>query len=82
MLATVGKWGNSLALRLPRHVTEEANIVEGTTVEIVVDDGMLKIIPARKKFRLSELLQGEPERLDQEAHAEVEWGHPKGDEAW
>lgn len=81
MLATIAKWGNSLALRLPRHVTDAANIVEGTTVEIVVDDGVLKIIPARRKLRLADLLEGEPKRPGHDAF-EVDWGQPKGNETW
>ena len=82
MQATISKWGNSLALRLPRHVADQARLVEGATVEILVEDGGLKIIPSRKKFRLSELLEGEPRRVEKVASAEIDWGKPKGDEAW
>ena len=69
-------------MRLPRHVTEEANIVEGSVVEIFVEDGTLKIIPVRKKFRLADLLEGEPKRVDSDAKVEADWGQPKGDEVW
>jgi antitoxin MazE len=62
MQATISKWGNSLALRLPRHVADQVRLAEGTTVELEIDDGTLKIIPSRKKFTLSELLDGEPTR--------------------
>jgi antitoxin MazE len=83
MQATISKWGNSLALRLPRHVADQVRLAEGTTVELEVDDGTLKIIPSRKKFKLSELLDGEPARgSNTEASTEVDWGQPKGDESW
>ena len=82
MHATISKWGNSLALRLPRHVAEQVRLVEGATVELVVDDGTLRITPSRKKFRLSELLENEPKRCANDGSPEVDWGKPKGDEAW
>jgi antitoxin MazE len=85
MQAMISKWGNSLALRLPRLVAEQARLVEGTTVDLEVDDGILKVIPSRKKFKLSELLQGEPKHAGKKkgaAAAEVDWGPPRGDETW
>ena len=44
MQTMISKWGNSLALRLPRLVAEQARLVEGTTVDLEVDDGILKVI--------------------------------------
>lgn len=82
MHATISKWGNSLALRLPRHVADKVRLVEGTTVELEIDDGTLKVIPSRKKFKLSELLDGEPKRVATAASTEVDWGKPKGEETW
>jgi antitoxin MazE len=86
MHGTISKWGNSLALRLPRHVAEQVRLVEGSTVEFEVDDGALKVIPSRKRFKLSELLEGEPKRVhantDDGASVEVDWGKPHGDESW
>ena len=78
--ATICKWGNSLALRLPKHVADQVRLVEGATVDIVVDDGSLKVTPSRKKFLLSDLLDGEPKRSD--LTSEVDWGQAKGDEVW
>jgi antitoxin MazE len=81
MQTTVSKWGNSLALRLPRHVAEEVKLVEGSTVCVVVEDGSLRVTPSRKKFKLSELLQGEKPSAQKE-EKEYDWGPPVGDEAW
>lgn len=79
MQGTISKWGNSLALRLPRHVADQVCLVEGATVEIEIDDGSLRVTPSRPKFKLSELLDGEPRR---DNHAEVDWGGAQGDEVW
>ncbi len=80
MQSTISKWGNSLALRLPRHITEEANLTDGSSVNVEVEDGAIRITPARKRFLLSELLEGEPQR-DHNEH-EIDWGKPKGIEVW
>lgn len=77
MQTTVSKWGNSLALRLPRHVAEEVKLVEGSTVCVVIEDGSLRVTPTRKRFKLSELLEGETSKA-----AEYDWGQPVGDEDW
>ncbi len=81
MHSTICKWGNSLALRLPRHVADQVRLGEGTTVELEVDRGTLKVTPTRKRFKLSELLEGEPERK-KDAPAEYDWGKPAGEEVW
>jgi antitoxin MazE len=84
--ALICKWGNSLALRLPRHVADQVRLVEGSTVYLEVEaDGALKVTPTRKKFKLAELLEGHPRRDSDrtaEKSPEVDWGPPKGDEVW
>ncbi len=76
MRATISKWGNSLALRLPRNLADEVHLSEGASVDLVVEDGALKITPSRKKFKLSDLLADEPRM------SEADWGKLKGEEAW
>ncbi|MEN5147205.1 AbrB/MazE/SpoVT family DNA-binding domain-containing protein [Brevundimonas diminuta] len=75
--ATVSKWGNSLALRLPQHLAESVRLTEGQTVELAVEDEALVIRPTRKKLKLADLLEGYERRT-----GEVDWGQPKGDEVW
>ena len=81
MRATVSKWGNSLALRLPRQIADELRLAEGASVTLEVSEGALRVTPKRKRFRLSELLAGEPERESQDGH-EFDWGPPTGNEEW
>ncbi len=76
MQTTVSKWGNSLAVRLPRHIADEMKLVDGSTVTVEVDDGSIRVTPSRKKFKLSELLAGHDKA------AEIDWGGAKGEEAW
>ena len=80
MTTTVQKWGNSIAVRLPKSIAQEAKIERGTMVHIHVVGGKVIVAPARKrKLRLKDLLTGmKPENL----HEETDWGPPVGKEVW
>lgn len=80
MVATVARWGNSLAIRLPQHLVKEIQLAEGVEVDLVVIDGNLVIKPrSRKRYTLDELISAiTPENL----HTEVESGVAVGNEAW
>jgi antitoxin MazE len=79
MEAAIAKWGNSLALRLPRRVAEGAGLSLGSRVELQVDGDRLIIALAKPKYKLSELLaQHKPEHR----HEEVDWGPAQGKEVW
>ena len=83
MQATISKWGNSLALRLPRHIADLAHLGEGATVHVEVGaDGTIKLTPTRKKFNLSDLLDGHPKPTSTVETREVDWATARGDEAW
>jgi antitoxin MazE len=75
----IAKWGNSLALRLPRHVLSDVNLTEGSTVDICVRDGSVVVTPVRKKYRLADLLA---QMTENSQRAETEWGSAQGEEAW
>lgn len=80
MVTKVQKWGNSLGLRIPKSYAEEADIVNGSQVEISVQDGDLLIHSVEKrKFDLDDLLK--QVRKDN-LHDEIDTGDPVGDEAW
>jgi antitoxin MazE len=80
MVATVSRWGNSLALRLPQHLAKEIHLTEGVEVDLVVIEGNLVIKPRiRKRYSLEELISAiTPENL----HTEVGSGIAVGNEAW
>lgn len=81
MLARIQKWGNSLALRLPKALAEEADVHLDSPVEITIRDHTIVIEPVREKraYDLDELLAGvKPENL----HGEADFGAPVGKEVW
>jgi antitoxin MazE len=79
MRTEIAKWGNSLAVRLPKSLAADLGLSEGVPVELSIDAGRLVVAPARPKYRLADLLaQITPENR----HDEVDWGAPKGTEEW
>lgn len=57
MATTVCRWGNSLAIRLPRPLAEQADLTEGAAVELRVGQGGLVIRRRRQRPKLAELLR-------------------------
>jgi antitoxin MazE len=75
----VSKWGNSLGLRLPKSVAREAQIGEGDTVDVSVDNGTIVVRPSRRRYSLDELVS----RINaRNRHDESDWGTPLGHEVW
>lgn len=80
MKTNVQKWGNSLGVRLPRALADQAQIREGSVVEIEEADGMITIRSvAPREYALDELVSGITE---ENRHEEVETGEPTGNEVW
>jgi antitoxin MazE len=77
MLAKAQKWGNSLAVRLPKSVAEECGITADSPVEVSRENDLIVIRPVKKKFSLEKLLaEVTPENM----HSEVATGTPRGKE--
>lgn len=79
MTTTIQRWGNSLAIRIPKAYALEAGLAENTEVEIGVHRGKLVVRPARKEWTLDELLGG---ITSANVHAETSWGRRAGREKW
>ena len=76
MQTTIQKWGNSLAVRIPKAFVKEAHVAYGTPVDLSVDDGKIVIDPrAEPEYRLEDLLKGVTKR---NLHAEVATGEAVG----
>ena len=60
MTATIQKWGNSHAVRLPKAVVEQAGLASGVAVRVRAVGNVITIRPARRVRRipLKELLHG------------------------
>jgi len=80
MKTRIQKWGNSLALRIPKSFAVEAGIEEDSAVELSLEKGKLTIVSSqRPKFTLKQLLA----QIDNaNLHQEIETGPPVGKEVW
>lgn len=80
MKTRIQKWGNSLALRIPKTFAQEANLKENSQVEVSLTEGKVVVSPVSKsKLTLEKLLAGvTPANI----HPEVDTGSPTGKEIW
>ena len=80
MQTKIQKWGNSLGLRIPRSFAAEAQVKDGSPVDLSVEHGRLLVRPLRsRKYALAALLKKvKPQNL----HREVSTGRATGREAW
>ena len=80
MESSVQKWGNSLAVRIPRPFAADLGIEEGTEVDVAVEDGGLVIRPLRRtRLSLADLLGA----VDGgNVHGETDTGPAVGGESW
>lgn len=72
------RWGNSLALRLPKAFLESLNLVEGSLVKIRTEKNRI-IIEPHNEMTLEEMVSL---ISSENLHAEVSTGAAKGNEAW
>ena len=80
MRAKIQKWGNSLALRIPKGLTEMLGVKDGSEVTLEIRGGELMIKPVRRsRYTLDELVAG---ITDENHHDEVDTGPSVGNEAW
>jgi len=79
MKTRVQKWGNSLAVRIPRHFVREAGLEYNATVDMNVEEGKLVIQRAEAAPTLESLLA---KITKENLHAGVETGEAIGHEVW
>lgn len=80
MKARVQKWGNSLALRIPKSFAVEAGLSEDIPVEVSLVDKKVVVEPiSAERFLLEDLLRGVTKK---NIHAEVKTGPAVGREVW
>jgi antitoxin MazE len=79
MKATVQKWGNSLAIRIPKTISKDIKVTEGSNVNIVVENGNMIFTPFKKEYSLKELLKNVS---IENIHSEVSTGNNVGGEIW
>ena len=80
MHVRVRKWGNSLAVRIPKPLAEDAEIKEGTVLNLAVSEGKVVATPVpKKKLSLKQLLAKVNKKT---LHDEIDFGSPVGREIW
>jgi antitoxin MazE len=80
MKTRVQKWGNSLALRIPKAFAEETGLSANSAVELSLADGGLVVQPViPRALTLGELLQGVTK---DNLPGEWDTGPAIGKEAW
>lgn len=80
MKGRVQKWGNSLALRIPKSFADEIGLGQNSTIQLMIKEGALVVTPEREtKWRLEELLE---KVTKDNIHHEWESGSAQGDEVW
>ena len=80
MRATVRKWGNSAAVRIPSAILQAIGLEIDEEVDVHEEAGRIVIEPAKKKsFDLGELVR---EITPENRHDAVDFGTAVGNEAW
>lgn len=80
MKTQLTKWGNSLAVRIPKAVAEKARLRRGDHIELHVSrSGAVEIRSRKPKPTLAQLVRG---ITPQNRHRETGWGSPRGNELW
>lgn len=80
MKTTAQKWGNSLAIRVPKSVALQVGLKEQDDLEIEVQDGNVVLKPhVRRVYRLEDLVK---QITPKNVHGETDTGIPVGRETW
>jgi antitoxin MazE len=80
MQSKVQKWGNSLALRIPKSFAVEIGLADDSMVELSLIEGKLVITPLLlPPYSLDALLAN---ITTDNIHSEQDFGIAEGDEAW
>jgi antitoxin MazE len=80
MQSTIQRWGNSLALRIPKVIADELGIAQDASVEIFIREGQLVIVPIKPRtYSLEAMLAA---ITDENKHDEIDTGSPMGNEVW
>jgi len=80
MQTKIKKWGNSLALRIPKLLASDASLKLNELVDISIDQGSIIITPiSEKEYSLEKLLKGVNKS---NLHGEFDTGAPLGKEIW
>ena len=79
MRAKAQRWGNSLAVRIPKAIADQAGVREKDEFDIEVVANVIRMKPRSRDTSLEQLIAAiTPENL----HGEEDFGRPQGRESW
>ena len=73
----VTKWGNSLAVRIPKEVAEQCKIVEGASVQLDLCSDRIEI--RKRAYDITTMVD---QITSDNIHGEQDFGTPLGKEPW
>lgn len=79
METKVQKWGNSLAIRIPKSYAKDIDINQGSLIDISKESDRIILKPKRKREKLSDLLS---QITKDNLHEEIDTGKKVGLEIW
>jgi antitoxin MazE len=80
MRIKIKKWGNSLALRIPKAFVFKSKIREDEYVNMTLEENKIVIMPEEdRKYTLKELLSGVNKS---NLHRELDFSKQNGNELW
>ena len=80
MKTKIQKWGNSLAIRIPKTFAIETHLQSGSTVDISIQNNFLILKPAEAiEYTIEDLLSRINKR---NLYKEIDTGSPIGKEIW
>jgi antitoxin MazE len=81
MRVSLRKWGNSLAMRIPKSIASEAGVEDGAIADLSVERGAMvaRLVAPSAKLPLARLLR---KVTKQNVHREISTGKRRGREIW
>jgi antitoxin MazE len=80
MYSSIGQWGNSLAVRLPKHVLQSLDLKVNDRLSITEVEGKIVLEPILELEELS--LDFLLSQVTEPSESEIDWGQPEGKEFW
>ena len=81
MDVTVSKWGNSLGIRIPKSISEDLRLREGSSLSLEPrrNGYLLRVAQPRVSYLIEDLVE---QMRDEPEADEIDWGAPTGAEVW
>ena len=80
MKTKMQKWGNSLAIRIPKAFATEVGLEEESEVDVSLKSGKLVVVPMEKPGLTLKALVAKI--TEENVHREIDTGPATGREAW